>query len=429
MTIDRELLRRRRREIGLSQEKLALLSGYSRTAIQLIESGTTTRSTPATIRAIERVLDLPAGSLYLKPAASEASADGTRAESRFGNLPPAPPIVVGRSESLEEVRRRLQGDAGAPPVGVQRLVAIHGLPGVGKTTVASLLARDVSLEAAFPDGVLWSSLGESSDPVATLLRWCRACNLRVPAGDPHAPNELSERLSLFLRDKRALVMVDDLWSAQDLTLLRVGGPDCATLVTTRQPGVADEVAVEANVYRLEVLTETESLELFYLLAPATAREYPETCRAVVRAVEGLPLAIQVAAALLRAEARRGFGVMTLLESLQKDDSLVYGAPAQTASNETTATVARLLKRSTDRLSKEARYAFACLAVLAPKPAVFDEELAGVACAPADPRVLLAELVDRGLVEVHAMGRYQIHRLLQLHAESLQAELDGHDALS
>ena len=56
---------------------------------------------------------------------------------------------VGRIDLLEQVKHLL-----AEP-GSLTAIALHGLPGVGKTTLAALLAADLSVRASFPGGILW----------------------------------------------------------------------------------------------------------------------------------------------------------------------------------------------------------------------------------------------------------------------------------
>jgi hypothetical protein len=85
----------------------------------------------------------------------------------------------------------------------------------------------------------------------------------------------------------------------------------------------------------------------------------------------------------------------------------------------TPTVAVLLKKSTDRLDDPTRDCFAYLGAFAPKPATFDLAAMKAVWQIEDPKPYARTLVDRGLLEyIPAMGRYQMHALLVMHARSL-----------
>src|SRR6266487_3085021 len=89
--------------------------------------------------------------------------------------PLIPPFVqvVGRERELGTLRQRLCTKESG-------LVSLHGLPGVGKTTIAIALAHDADIRQAFPDGVLWIGLGASPDVVDQLQRWAGLFGLFMP---------------------------------------------------------------------------------------------------------------------------------------------------------------------------------------------------------------------------------------------------------
>src|SRR5437762_3498219 len=72
----------------------------------------------------------------------------------------------------DEIRRLRRATApGRPPT--QVLTAVRGWPGVGKTTLARAVAHSPDMIAAFPDGVLWASLGPVPAVLAELITWGR----------------------------------------------------------------------------------------------------------------------------------------------------------------------------------------------------------------------------------------------------------------
>ncbi|MCC7209959.1 MAG: hypothetical protein IT323_21835 [Anaerolineae bacterium] len=343
-----------------------------------------------------------------------------RAAPAHSLLPARPRMVIGRKEALCQLTGRLlAAEPGQPP-----LTIIQGWPGIGKTTIAALLAHDAALNEHFTDGVLFASLGEHPNLYAELLKWAQA--LAIADGHKIDTTEgLARRLAAALHDKRMLLIVDDVWNAQHATPFNMGGQGCACVITTRLNEVAERLTDRPDtIFRLPILTEAHSLELLHALAPQVVEQNPDQAVALVRTLEGLPLALQVAGRLLSAEARMGWGVLDLLRELREGAALLDAElppDRLTADDVPSPTVRVLLKRSTDWLDEETRKRFALLGVFAPKPATFDlSAMQAVWCIP-DPRPTVRALVGRGLLEPVGVGRFQIHALLVMHAKSLFSE--------
>jgi hypothetical protein len=334
-----------------------------------------------------------------------------------------PSLVVGRDEALNELKSRLgvlPKDKGSARI--QVLTAMRGLPGVGKTTMAAALAHDPEIRKSFPDGILWTSLGQKPELLSELATWGRA----LGTDDLLKCRDLVEatkRLTALLRNKRALLVIDDAWESAHVAPFNVGGPGCAVLVTTREKAVAQAVApTESNVYLLGVLTDDKALELMKLLAPTVVAAHPKESKELVRELEGLPLGIQVAGRMLSVEASHGFGVKELLSDLRAGKKILEAqVPADRTdlAKETIPTVAVLLQKSTDRLDPQTREFFACLAAFPAKPATFDLRAMKAVCQVDDAKPAVRTLVGRGLLElIEETGRYYMHALLVLHARSL-----------
>lgn len=345
---------------------------------------------------------------------------------RPGSAPPLPSLLVGREEALHDLKTRLGGiSGGQTAASPQVLTALRGWPGVGKTTIAAYLAHDTDIATIFPDGVLWISLGPTPSLYSKLAIWGRA----LGAEDilkAKTLEEASAQLSALLRNKRMLLIVDDVWEPEHALPFKVGGRGCAMLITTRISSVAQALAPTANdIYKLAVLTDEKGLELLQALAPTVIAQYPDQAHELVRVLEGLPLALQVAGHMLNVEVDYGFGVSDLLTELHKGTKLLLAkAPADRADviNQTTPTVAALLQTSTEHLDKQTREYFVYLGAFAPKPATFDLVAMKNVWLVDDPKPVARILVDRGLLEfVPEMGRFQMHALLALHAKSLVTE--------
>ncbi len=343
-------------------------------------------------------------------------------------LPPLPALIIGREQALQDLRARLGIGAEIPSTpSFQILTAIRGWPGVGKTTLAAAIAHDLDIAATFPDGVLWTSLGLTPSLFNALAAWGRALGtdeiLRA-----RTLEEASAQLAALLRDKRMLLIVDDVWQAEHAIPFKVGGRGCALLVTTRVNGVAQELAATpGDIYYLPVLTDDKALELLRILAPTVVVQHPDATLELIHELEGLPLALQVAGHLLNAEASYGFDVTTLLKELREGAKLLAAkAPADRIdlANETTPTIAALLQKSTDCLEEHTRECYAFLGAFAPKPATFDLDAMQDVWQVEDSKPTARILVERGLLEPLgpvAPGRFQMHALLVMHARSLCTE--------
>lgn len=334
----------------------------------------------------------------------------------YGVLPPLPSLLVGRERALRDLKERagLGGE-------LRPMTVVQGWPGVGKSAIVAALAHDPDIVQAFPDGVLWTSLGEAPNLLAELTVWAEAFHLTSPGQAPQLET-ITAQLTAVLRDKRMLLIIDDLWQVEHAAPFKVGGHACAVVMTSRLNDVAQALApTPSDLYRLPVLADEPALELLSILTPETVASHPDEARELVRDLEGLPLAIQVAGRLLQNEARLGWGVGELLAELREGAGLLTAqAPGDmlSAGRDTTPTIAALLKRSTAALDPEMRERFAFLGLFAPKPATFDLQAMSIAWELNDPRPGVRILVNRGLLEPVSGGRFQLHALLALHARSL-----------
>jgi hypothetical protein len=338
-------------------------------------------------------------------------------------MPPHPAIVIGRGGDLRELKERIGVgvDGAARP-----LTVIRGWPGVGKTTLMAQLAYDPAVRSTFADGVLWVSVGERADVRAKLVGWART--LGADLSGAHTLEETMERVRAVLLDKRALLMIDDVWETNAAATFKVAGPRCATIISTRFQDVARELAATPDdIYLLRQLDDESGLELLGRLAPAVTEAFTSESRQLVYDLEGLPLALRVAGRLLAYEADIGLDVGRLFSELRESSRLLESVAPDDRFDPhtgTTPTINILLKKSTDWLDEQTRDCFAYLGSLAPKPATFDlEAMAAIWEVGEEEATSVArKLVDRGLLEpIVGAGRFQLHAVLVMHARSLLEE--------
>jgi len=338
-------------------------------------------------------------------------------------------LVVGRDEILRQIKQRLM--QGQPGGDVASRVAIHGWPGVGKSTVAAALAHDGEILNHFRDGALWVSLGQQPEQLPKLEAWCRALGMQETSRAMSA-EEASGLLSALLQHQRRLLVVDDVWKEDDAIPFLVGGRLCGTLITTRLAAVAERLAPTRDDARnLEVLDVEFAVELLGRHAPEVVASHSDEAQQLVEALERLPLAIEVAGRLLnthckRWEAAGRSSVRRLLEELTDAARLLEEqAPASMLGllGETKPTIAALLQKSTDYLDDETRDRFTYLSAFAPKPATFSLKIMARTWSldEKEARRVANRLIDHGLLEPIGNGRFWVHALVVSFAETLVDE--------
>jgi predicted ATPase/class 3 adenylate cyclase len=190
------------------------------------------------------------------------------------NLPIQTTPLVGREREL--------GEAGAL-VRSHRLLTLTGPGGSGKTRLALQLAAEAVEE--FPDGVFWVPLQAVRDPALVE----RAIGTSVGADDG---------LIKHVADKRLLVLLDNfeqvVEAASAISSLLAGTENAKVLVTSREP-----LQVDAEQrYPVEPLPEADATALFVERANSVAPGFRPAASVgqICRRLDGLPLAIELAAA-------------------------------------------------------------------------------------------------------------------------------------
>ncbi len=224
--------------------------------------------------------------------------DNARVSQRFGgeggeNTPPfivpalPPQGIIGRDETLTQIYDLLKLDENGEDVAP---VALRGLGGIGKTTLAIGLGRLSLVQQHFPDGVLWASVGPTPTIRLLLDGWGRALGVDLlPERDEQA---CKERLQAILYRRRVLLLVDDVWEVVHGQHFTVAGPACRTLFTTRESPVAHALATRERTLRVDVLKPEDALALLQRLAPDAVVADRENALRLCERVEFLPLALR-----------------------------------------------------------------------------------------------------------------------------------------
>jgi len=319
------LLRRHRLAAGLSQEALAARAGLSLRGVSDLERGARRVPQRATVRLLVGALGLrPEEAAALEGAvvrhlgpgrAAAGSQPAQGAAPAGGAAPPVPqhlpaPLTsfVGRERELAAVARLL---------GTARLVTLTGPGGVGKTRLA--LEAAAGLRDAFGDGVCFVALAPIGDPGLVFATAAQTLGVGDPGGRPPL-----EAVAAHLRHRQLLLVLDNfeqvLGAGPALVELLAACPRLRVLVTSRAalrvsgeheyavpplalpaaggpaaPGGGAAAAVGRHDAVRLFVERALGVKADFVLTDANAAAVAAVCRRL----DGLPLALELAAARVR----------------------------------------------------------------------------------------------------------------------------------
>lgn len=257
------------------------------------------------------------------------------AEDNFGDF--LLPHYLERSEDIRRIKEIFLADEGLgrnPRIYKEgkKIIGLHGMGGVGKTTLAVALARDCDVRRAFADGIYWVTLGDidQSDEEVRLTqvqaqlimqlateRKTWSVDLPTP---PRSIPDGSIRLKGLLQNKKCLIIIDDVWHADHARVFGDAlGEHCRMVVTSRKQPVLR--ALDALEYEITPLDAKAALQL--LTQVSYPKRLPSETEAIeiVRLCGGLPFALVIIGASVRDSIETW---EYYLESLRKGDIATVG---------------------------------------------------------------------------------------------------------
>ena len=303
-------LRQLRERAGLTQEDLAVRAGVTAKGIAALERGRRQRPYPHTVAALADALGLAGAERAAfmnrtRPSGETPGAVPPAAPGLTLALPPRPATpIIGRAAEVTESAALIRA--------ATRLLTLTGPGGIGKTRLA--LATAAELADAFPDGIAFVPLAPLTDPALVLPTIGAALGL--------ADTGTLERLAAIqaaIGDRALLLILDNyehlLASAPLIADLLFACPHLHLLVTSRAPlrlrGEREYAVLPLDLPDLRhypTLAELDSnpaIALFTARAREVSPDFALTrdnalaLATICRRLDGLPLALELAAARLR----------------------------------------------------------------------------------------------------------------------------------
>ena len=332
-----------------------------------------------------------------------------------GNVPDPVSELIGRDDELREILSLIQG---------HRLVTLTGPGGIGKTRLA--LAAVQLLLPQFADGVWFAELAPLSEPTLVPAAVAATVGVNLATGEASA-----DHVACALAKKELLLFIDNcehvIEGAGTMAEALLHANSAAHVVaTSREPLKAEgewiyrvpPLTVPApDVTNEDDLLRHGSVQLFIKRAQAAEshlvpdRHFVATVAAICRRLDGIPLAIELAASRTGA-----LGIEQIAERLDDRFRLLSGGRRTALRRQQT--MHATLEWSHELLTASERVLLHRLAVFA---GVFDLEAAGVVAASPELATcevadVLSNLVSKSLVDRNATG----YRLLEtIHAFALE----------
>ena len=420
------LLRDLRLAAGLSQEALAEAARMSSGGISVLERGARRAPHRDTVELLANGLNLSgtgrsefeaAACRGVKARRRTLKGDESSPQGR-GNLPYTLTSFVGREHAKTALRSHL---------GEHRLVTVCGIGGVGKTRLALETAHELIND--FPDGIWLVELGSISDPAHVSQR------IATTLGLPSASNAANDDAWISeLSDKHLLLLLDNcehMISACASIVNRLVNR-CRflrVLTTSREPlHIGGE-----HVMRLQPLSLAPAVDMFLNRARAAApdltlddKDARELVRSICTQLEGLPLAIELAAARVAA-----LPLGAIAENLnQRLRLLHHGSHAAAPRHQT---MRALIDWSYELLSPQEKRFFEDFSIFAGGCAL---ELVFTVCGEGEEYVdsldIITSLVDKSLLFVDldiADARYDMLEVSREYAREKLIARGDHDRVA
>ena len=247
--------------------------------------------TPGELGPLKRLARNP-----VEPSRFESSKEQGRSLGKLHGVPELPPHYLPPQADLTGLKRKLLAGVESVAVTGAGKFGVQGMGGIGKTVLAAALAHDSEVRQAFPDGIYWLTIGQKPnllDFQNQLLRQLTSSKETLTT-----EQEAKDALREALKDRSALVVVDDAWTIDHADAFSVTAPPARLLITTRNNEVL--VGIGAEEHRVDVLSPSDGLKMLaeWVGQKSPNKLSPEAAE-VARECGYLPLALAMIGAMIR----------------------------------------------------------------------------------------------------------------------------------
>ena len=222
----------------------------------------------------------------------------------LNNVPELPPHLIPNRELFKQIATRLMAKAGAD--GQKPPVVIEAVSGIGKSVLATAIARNTNVRQIFMDGIFWITLGQQPDILENQVRLIYTLSGSMPSS--FESEDCANQLGELTRTRACLFIFDDVYDMQDVFAFNVQGEHCQILVTTMVKdllNILQYFSPNAKGYQLKAFPETQAIEFFLntLNDPkVTIENAPMRMNMLARLCNYSPMILKLMASYLREQS-------------------------------------------------------------------------------------------------------------------------------
>ncbi|XP_075503349.1 putative late blight resistance protein homolog R1A-10 [Primulina tabacum] len=243
-----------------------------------------------------KIKELP-GLLMVEESDFRASNSSSSGSSKLGSSSKNP--IVGFEEQLVQIKDRLTGE----PDKLNILLSLVGMGGIGKTTLATNVYKDPCVACHF-DIRIWVTVSQSYSTREIMLHVLDSMDKLTDKIRGETEDRLVVCIHKALKDKRYLVIIDDIWDTRAWDLLKFSFPNdnngSRIILTTRLRDVAT-YAESSETYEIPLLSTEQCWTLLcakVFRGESCPSELQEMGMKIAQNCGGLPLSVVVIGGLL-----------------------------------------------------------------------------------------------------------------------------------
>jgi hypothetical protein len=199
------------------------------------------------------------------------------------SVPPLPKKYLHRDNDVKEIKEVLFSDE-------LNYISIQGMGGLGKSTLATIVANDNEVQKEFSDGIYFIKLGKNpniKEIQSELLSYLY-----------HSTSQISSsELKKVLAFKKVILIIDDVWDVSHLSNFYILNIKSKLIITTRHKGIFTDV--DSKEFNVNLLTKPDALKLLEIKVGGVQENLLKIADEILKETGLLPLAINIIGAMLK----------------------------------------------------------------------------------------------------------------------------------